>query len=287
MTDILSKIETMMPGFSKGQKLIATYMLEHYDKAAYMTASKLGAVVRVSESTVVRFANELGFDGYPDLQRSLQELIRTKLTSVQRIEITNDRIGDGEVLAKILTGDIEKIRATLEHIDPAAFDAAVDAILGAEHIYISGMRSASLLSGFLGYYFNLMFANVHIVQATSSSEMFEQLFRIDRGDVFIGISFPRYSKRIINAIDYAHAKGAVTVALTDSESSPLAAGADHLLIARSDMASFVDSYVAPLSVLNALIVALSKKKQEEVSETFEKLEAVWDEYDVYAKNNGK
>ncbi len=286
MTDILSKIETMMPGFSKGQKLIATYMLEHYDKAAYMTASKLGSVVRVSESTVVRFANELGFDGYPDLQRSLQELIRTKLTSVQRIEITNDRIGDGEVLAKILTGDIDKIRATLEHIDPAAFDAAVDAILGAKHIYISGMRSASLLSGFLGYYFNLMFANVHIVQATSSSEMFEQLFRIDRGDVFIGISFPRYSKRIINAIDYAHAKGAVTVALTDSESSPLASGADHLLIARSDMASFVDSYVAPLSVLNALIVALSKKKQEEVSETFEKLEAVWDEYDVYAKNNG-
>ncbi len=277
----------MMPGFSKGQKLIATYMLEHYDKAAYMTASKLGAVVRVSESTVVRFANELGFDGYPDLQRSLQELIRTKLTSVQRIEITNDRIGDGEVLSKILTGDIEKIRATLEHIDQTAFDAAVDAILSAKHIYISGMRSASLLSGFLGYYFNLMFADVRMVQATSSSEMFEQLFRIEAGDVFIGISFPRYSKRIINAIDYAHAKGAVTVALTDSESSPLAAGADHLLIARSDMASFVDSYVAPLSVLNALIVALSKKKQEEVSETFEQLETVWEEYDVYAKNNGK
>ncbi|MBQ8576975.1 MAG: MurR/RpiR family transcriptional regulator [Clostridia bacterium] len=287
MTDILTKIETMMPGFSKGQKLIANYMLEHYDKAAYMTASKLGAVVKVSESTVVRFANELGFDGYPELQRSLQELIRTKLTSVQRIEITNDRIGDGEVLAKILTGDIEKIRGTLEGLDPGAFDAAVDAILSAKHIYISGMRSASLLSGFLGYYFSLMFPDVRTVQATSSSEMFEQLFRIDKGDVFIGISFPRYSKRIINAIDYAKARGAVTVALTDSEASPLAAGADHLLIARSDMASFVDSYVAPLSVINALIVAISRKKQEEVSETFEKLEAVWEEYDVYAKGNGK
>ncbi len=284
MTDILTKIETMMPEFSKGQKAIGRYMLEHYDKAAYLTASKLGAVVRVSESTVVRFAIELGFEGYPELQKSLQELIRTKLTSVQRMEITNDRIGDGEVLTKILSGDIDKIRTTLDRIDPAAFDAAVDAIIGAKHIYISGMRSASLLSGFLGYYFNLMFPDVRTVQATSSSEMFEQLFRIDRGDVFIGISFPRYSKRIIDAIDFAKSKGAVTVALTDSDTSPLAAGADHLLIARSDMASFVDSYVAPLSVINALIVAVSKKKQQDVAETFEKLEAIWDEYDVYAKN---
>ncbi len=284
MTDILTKIETMMPEFSKGQKAIGRYMLEHYDKAAYLTASKLGAVVRVSESTVVRFAIELGFEGYPELQKSLQELIRTKLTSVQRMEITNDRIGDGEVLSKILAGDIDKIRTTLDRIDPAAFDAAVDAIIGAKHIYISGMRSASLLSGFLGYYFNLMFPDVRTVQATSSSEMFEQLFRIDEGDVFIGISFPRYSKRIIDAIDFAKSKGAVTVALTDSDTSPLARGADHLLIARSDMASFVDSYVAPLSVINALIVAVSKKKQQDVSETFEKLEAIWDEYDVYAKN---
>lgn len=284
MTDILTKIETMMPEFSKGQKAIGRYMLEHYDKAAYLTASKLGAVVRVSESTVVRFAIELGFEGYPELQKSLQELIRTKLTSVQRMEITNDRIGDGEVLSKILAGDIDKIRTTLDRIDPAAFDTAVDAIIGAKHIYISGMRSASLLSGFLGYYFNLMFPDVRTVQATSSSEMFEQLFRIDEGDVFIGISFPRYSKRIIDAIDFAKSKGAVTVALTDSDASPLAACADHLLIARSDMASFVDSYVAPLSVINALIVAVSKKKQQDVSETFEKLEAIWDEYDVYAKN---
>ena len=284
MTDILTKIETMMPEFSKGQKAIGRYMLEHYDKAAYLTASKLGAVVRVSESTVVRFAIELGFEGYPELQKSLQELIRTKLTSVQRMEITNDRIGDGEVLTKILSGDIDKIRTTLDRIDPAAFDAAVDAIIGAKHIYISGMRSASLLSGFLGYYFNLMFDDVRTVQATSSSEMFEQLFRIEEGDVFIGISFPRYSKRIIDAIDFAKSKGAVTVALTDSDTSPLAAGADHLLIARSDMASFVDSYVAPLSVINALIVAVSKKKKQDVAETFEKLEAIWEEYDVYAKN---
>ena len=284
MTDILTKIETMMPEFSKGQRAIGQYMLEHYDKAAYLTASKLGAVVRVSESTVVRFANELGFEGYPELQKSLQELIRSKLTSVQRMEITNDRIGDGEVLSKILSGDIEKIRTTLDRIDPVAFDAAVDAIIDAKHIYISGMRSASLLSGFRGYYFNLMFPDVRTVQATSSSEMFEQLFRIEEGDVFIGISFPRYSKRIIDAIDFAKSKGAVTVAQPDSQASPLAQGADHLLIARSDMASFVDSYVAPLSVINALIVALSKKKKQDVAETFEKLEAIWDEYDVYAKN---
>ncbi len=284
MTDILTKIETMMPEFSKGQKAIGQYMLEHYDKAAYLTASKLGAVVRVSESTVVRFAIELGFEGYPELQKSLQELIRTKLTSVQRMEITNDRIGDGEVLSKILSGDIEKIRTTLDSIDSAAFDAAVDTIIGAKHIYISGMRSASLLSGFLGYYFNLMFPDVRTVQATSSSEMFEQMFRMEAGDVFIGISFPRYSKRIIDAMDFAKSKGAATVALTDSISSPLADGADHLLIARSDMASFVDSYVAPLSVINALIVAVSKKKKQDIAETFETLEAIWDEYDVYAKN---
>ncbi len=283
-SDILNRIEMRMPEFSKGQKQIAKYLLEHYNKAAYLTASKLGALVNVSESTVVRFAIELGFDGYPELQKSLQELIRTKLTSVERIEITNDRIADGEVLDKILSGDIDKIRTTLDKIDREAFDRAVDAIIEAEHIYISGMRSAALLSSFMGYYFNLIFPNVHMVQATSSSEMFEQLFRIERGDVFIGISFPRYSKRIINAIDYARARGAITVALTDSELSPLAEGADHLLLARSDMASFVDSYVAPLSVINALIVAISKKKQKDVSETFALLESVWDEYDVYAKN---
>lgn len=282
--DILSRIEAKMPEFSKGQKRIAEYMLTHYDKAAYMTASKLGAVVCVSESTVVRFANELGFAGYPELQRSLQEFIRTKLTSVQRIEIASDRIADGNVLDKILTSDIDKIRATMERIDRDAFERAVETIIGANHIYISGMRSAALLSGFMGYYFSLMLPNVHTVSATSSSEMFEQLFRITEGDVLIGVSFPRYSKRIINAMDYARAHGASTIALTDSELSPIAADADCLLLARSDMASFADSYVAPLSVINALIAAVSMKKQKEVSETFAKLEAAWDEYDVYAKN---
>lgn len=285
-TNILATIEAMMPEFSKGQRRIGQYMLEHYDKAAYLTASKLGALVGVSESTVVRFAIELGFEGYPELQKSLQELIRTKLTSVQRIEITNSRINSEDLPDKVLTADIEKIRSTLEHIDREAFHAAVDAIIEAKHIYISGMRSAAMLSSFLGYCFNLMFPEVKIVQATSSSEMFEELFRIEEGDVFIGISFPRYSKRIINGISYAHTRGAKTIALTDSEASPLAASADHLLVARSDMASFVDSYVAPLSVINALIVAISKKKQAELSETFEKLEGVWEEYDVYA-NNGK
>ena len=282
--DLLSLINEKMPGLSKGQKQIAAYILEHYDKAAYMTAAKLGVLVGVSESTVVRFANELGFDGYPELQRSLQELIRTKLTTLQRIELTNDRIGNSDLLEKVLMSDVDKIKRTLEEVDRDSFNNAVDAMIGAKMIYIIGMRSSSSIADFLFFYLNLIFPNVRLVRTTSGSEVFEQILRISKDDVIIGISFPRYSQRIINAIEYAKSQSAHVIALTDSVSSPIAAQADDLLLAKSEMASFVDSLVAPLSIINALIVAIGKKKQTEVAATFERLENIWDEYEVYDKS---
>ena len=279
--DLLKAIENKMPKFSKGQRLIAAYILEHYDKAAYMTAARLGAIVGVSESTVVRFAIELGYDGYPDFQHSLQEIIRNRLTSFQRIEVTNNLIGDGNVLDKVLLSDAEKIRRTMEEIDHASFEEAVDRIISAKRIYIIGVRSSSSLAGFLNFNFRMIFDNVKFVQTTSGSEMFEQIMRIGEGDVMIAISFPRYSKRIINAVEYARSKNANVVALTDSKLSPIASYANQLLIAQSDMASFVDSLVAPLSIINAMIVAVSRKKQDELTERLRVLEEVWEHYDVY------
>ena len=279
--DLLKMLEEGMPSFSKGQRLIASYILEHYDKAAYLTASRLGAIVGVSESTVVRFAIELGYTGYPEFQHSLQEIIRNRLTSFQRIEVTNSLIGDGNVLDKVMMSDVEKLRRTMESIDHTSFEEAIDRIVAAKNIYIIGVRSSSSLAGFLNYNFRMIFDNVKFVQTTSGSEMFEQIMRIAEGDVMIAISFPRYSKRIINAVEYARSKGADVVALTDSEQSPIAAFASQLLIAQSDMASFVDSLVAPLSIINAMIVAVSRKKQDELTERLHVLEEVWDRYDVY------
>lgn len=281
--NLIAMIEEGMPTFSKGQKRIANYILEHYDKAAYMTASKLGALVGVSESTVVRFAIELGFDGYPEMQKSLQELIRMKLTSVQRVEVTNSLIGEGDVLEKILMSDAEKIRRTLEEVDREAFEAAVDKIVAAEKIYIIGVRSSSSLAGFLNFNFRMIFDNVKFVQTTSGSEMFEQIMSIGPNDVMIAISFPRYSKRIVNAVEYAHNAGADVISLTDSHQSPIAGVADQLLLARSDLVSFVDSLVAPLSIINAIIVAVSRKKMDDIRVRFDKLEKIWDEYEVYDK----
>ena len=281
--DLIHSIKQQMSGFSKGQKLIAQYILSHYDKAAFMTAAKLGNTVGVSESTVVRFASELGFEGYPQLQRALQELIRNRLTSVQRMEVTSDQLGEGDVLHKVLNQDIEKIRRTLEKSSVEVFEQAVDAIVNARNIYILGVRSASALSGFMSFYFNQIFENVRLVNTTSTSEMFEQIMRIGEGDVFIGITFPRYSKRTINAARFAKQNGAKVIAITDSDLSPIAESADQLLLARSDMASFVDSLVAPLSVINALIVAIGIKKKDEISSTYERLEQIWDDYNVYEK----
>lgn len=283
MNDLMSKIQTNMPSFSKGQKAIARYILEHYDKAAFMTANRLGQTVGVSESTVVRFATELGYDGYPHLQRTLQEMIRNKLTSVQRMEVSTDRMGDRNVLEAVLNADVEKIRMTLDEIDREAFAGAVQAILRAKRIFILGVRSASSLANFLGFYFTLMFDNVQILCTNSVSEVYEQILRAGDGDVFIGVSFPRYSKRTLSAMKYCKDQGAEVVALTDSRLSPLNRYADYTLIAKSDMASFVDSLVAPLSVINALIVAVGMGKKNEIEETFGKLERIWDEYQVYEK----
>jgi len=281
--DPIKRIHEKYHNMSKGQKLIANYIINHYDKAAFMTAAKLGETVGVSESTVVRFATELEFDGYPKLQKALQELIKSKLTSVQRIELTSNMINEENVLKRVLQSDMEKIKRTMEEIDQASFNNVVESVLKARRIYILGVRSSAALSGFLGFYFNLIFDNIRLVHTTSVSEMFEQIINASEGDVVIGISFPRYSRRTIKALQYVKSKGATVVAITDSYDSPLVAYADHALIARSDMTSFVDSLVAPLSVINALLVAIGMRRKEHISKTFETLEKIWDEYQVYEK----
>ena len=281
--DILALIQENMHTFSKGQKRIASFILESYDKAAFMTASKLGKKVNVSESTVVRFAAELGYDGYPDMQRSLQKMIRNRLTSVQRIEVTNDRLGDQDLLSMVLQSDIEKIRLTLEELDRDSFEKAVDAIVSARKLYIIGVRSCAAMATFMSFYFNLIFDNVVKVSATPASEVFESLLRVGEGDVVIGVSFPRYSSRTVQAMNFARSRGATTIAITDSEVSPLSPISTYTLKARSDMASFVDSLVAPLSLINALLVAVSRKKNDDLANTFEDLEKIWEEYGVYEK----
>lgn len=284
MRNLLSEIEIRMPTFSKGQKLISNYILENYDKAAYMTASKLGKIVQVSESTVVRFAIELGFEGYPEFQHALQEIVRTRLTAAQRMEVTNSLMGDGDVLSKVLMGDAEKIKRTLEDIDATAFEEAVQILAGAKNIYILGVRASASLAGFLAHGLRMISDNVKFVQTTSGSEMFEQIMNIGENDVMVAISFPRYSKRMKNAVSFAKHAGADVIAITDSTASPIAPSADQLLLAKSDMASFADSLVAPMSIINALIVALSRVKQDELRVRLRLLEEIWDEYDVYDKN---
>lgn len=251
-----------------------------------MTASKLGETVGVSESTVVRFATELGYDGYPKLQKAMQEMIRNKLTSVQRIEVTSSRIGNNNVLDSVLNQDIEKIRRTIEETSHEDFDRAVDEICKAKRIYIFGVRSTAAIASFLAYYFELIFDNnVIVINTTSATTTYENIFRMTSDDVIIGISFPRYSKMAIEAMDFARRRGAHSIAITDSMASPLISSADSVLIARSDMASIVDSLVAPLSLINALIVATVLKKKDEVTETFRELEQVWNREDVYASHD--
>lgn len=283
MTDILTYIQENMSSFSKGQKLIANYILQSYDKAAFMTASKLGKTVNVSESTVVRFAAELGFDGYPSMQKTLQEMIRNKLTAIQRVEVSKERIGNQDVMTMVMQSDIEKIRMTLDETDQVSFNQAVAAIANAKRIYILGVRSASVLANFISFYFRFMFDNVVSVDTSSISEVFEQIVHISSDDVFIGLSFPRYSKRTIKAMQYAKDQGAKVVAITDSKVSPLTKIADVSLLAKSDMASFVDSLVAPLSLVNALIVAISREKAVHLESSLNRLESIWEEYDVYEK----
>ena len=282
--ELLQKIEDRYQKFSKGQKKLADFIREDYDKAAFLTAAKMGEEVGVSESTVVRFAMALGYDGYPGFQRALGELVRTKLNSIQRMEVTYGRISQGEILASVLQSDIEKIKLTMEAIDHSSFEMAVDTILKARRIYVIGIRSCAPLASFLSFYLNLIGPNVTAVTTNSSSEIFEQLIRIGEEDVIIGISFPRYSMRTLKALEFASNRKAKVITLTDSVHSPMTLYSSCNLIARSDMASIVDSLVAPLSVVNALVVALCMKKQKEVISTLETLEQIWDEYQVYSKD---
>lgn len=284
--DVLSVISEDGKHFSKGQRLIAKYILENYDKAAFMTAGKLGGTVGVSESTVVRFAAELGYDGYPGMRKALQEMIRNRLTSVQRIEVARELLDDSDILKAVLSSDMDKLQKTVEEIDQNSFDAAVEAILNADHVFIVGMRSSTALSSFMGYYLNLLRDNVHLLNDTAVSEIYEQILRIGSRDVFIGMSYPRYSSRTIKAMRFARKAGATTISLTDGDTSPLVDISDITLFARSDMVSFLDSLVAPLSLINALIVSIGIHKKDSLSETFKRLEVVWSENDVYENTEG-
>lgn len=279
--ELTNRINQKYSSMSKGQKLLATYISDNYDKAVFLTAEKLGKVVGVSESTVVRFATYLGYKGYPEFQKALEEMVRNKLNSIQRMEVTYGRIEQSRILEAVLTSDAEKIKSTLDTIDQDAFELALDIILNAEHIYIIGIRSCAPLASFLAFYFNLIFDNVHLLQTNNSSELFEQMVRISEKDVIIGISFPRYSMRTLKAMEFANNRSAKVITLTDSVHSPMNLYSSCNLIANSDMASIVDSLVAPLSVINALIVALCMRKQSEVAKTLEMLEDIWDEYQVY------
>ncbi|WP_288775666.1 MurR/RpiR family transcriptional regulator [uncultured Eubacterium sp.] len=279
--ELINRINEKYSSMSKGQKLLSTYITDNYDKAVFLTAEKLGKVVGVSESTVVRFATHLGYRGYPEFQKALEELVRNKLNSIQRMEVTYGRISQSKILDTVLQSDAEKIKSTLEQIDQNAFESALDIILNAKHIYIVGIRSCAPLASFMSFYFNLMFDNVHLLHTSSSSELFEQMVRISEEDVIIGISFPRYSMRTLKAMEFANNRNAKVITLTDSVHSPMNLYSSCNLIAKSDMASIVDSLVAPLSVINALIVALCMRKQSEVAETLEALEDIWNEYQVY------
>ena len=280
---VLHTIQSQMNGFSKGQKRIAAYILENYDKAAFMTANKLGKTAQVSESTVVRFATELGYDGYPAMQKALQEIIRGKLTSIQRIQASNDQMTDSDILGTVMQRDMNSIHTAIIQADRAEFNRVVDKLVHAEHIYLLGVRSSSFLAGYLNFYFHLIFKNVTLVQNFSAGEIFEQMLHIGPGDVLVGISFPRYSKMTENAVHFACDRGADVIAITDSQMSPLYQLASASLLVRSDMISMVDSMAAPLSLLNALIVAVGRQKKEEISNTYSDLEKVWSRYNIFGK----
>jgi len=281
--DILAILQEKQPTFSKGQRLIAKYITQAYDKAAFMTANRLGKTVGVSESTVVRFAVDLGFDGYPSMQKAMQEMVLNRLTSVQRIEVANNRIGDQDVVNMVIHSDMEKLRQTGETLNRSDFVSAVNAIIHARRVFILGVRSAAPLAEFLGYYLNYMFNNVHVITGCGTSEMFEKIVGITSQDVVIAFSFPRYSSATTKGAQYCRSTGATVIGVTDSRESPLGLNCDHVLCAKSDMVSLVDSLVAPLSVVNALIVAIASKREKELQRTFEALENIWDQYHVYEK----
>lgn len=281
--DLVQIINSRYSKMSKGHKLISEFIMKNYDKAAFMTAYKLGDKVGISESTVVRYSVALGYNGYPELQAALQDMVRNKLTTIQRMKMTSE-MNKSMVLRSVLKADANNIRATIDEINTDIFDEIVDAIYASKRLYILGMRSSAPLAQFLGYYLKFMLDNVYVV-TSGVNDVMEQLLHINEDDVLIGISFPRYSRRTIEAMKFAHEKKAKIVAITDSLLSPLAEYSDHSLVARSDIASFVDSLVAPLSVINALVVSLGLRKKEEVSEHFMELEKIWEKYNVYVERN--
>lgn len=278
--DLIISIQQKFPKLSKGQKRIAQYIIDHYDKAAFMTASKLGAQTNVSESTVVRFANSLGFEGYPQLQGSLQDIIKTKLTTVQRVDMDREYSSDMEVFERIMKSDMDNVRQTIDSTNFEAIEKVVDAIIKADRVYIIGLRSSKSLADFLGFYLSLILGNVSMV-GFGISDIYEQMLRISDKDLLISISFPRYSSRTIEVTQYAQEQGAQVVAITDSPISPIAGMSDHYLTAKSSMASFVDSLVAPLSLINALIVAIGMREKRDIKEYFNKLENIWEKYNIY------
>lgn len=283
-TNLLTEIESRMADFSKSQRYLASYIIEHYEKAAYMTAAKLGAAVNVSESTVVRFAIEIGFDGYPEMQKALQNYSRNRLTTLQRLDIANDRLAGDNLLKNVLTQDMDRIRSTIDYVSPKDFDKAIDKIFSAKNIYIFGAMSSNILARFLDNYLQIAFDNVTNVQPINSSGILQQLIHLDENDVFISISFPRYSNNTLIATAYAKKCGANIISITDSPSSPLAEYADELLLAKSDMMSYADSLVAPLSLINAIIVAVGMRNNESLERNLTKLETLWEENEAYKKD---
>lgn len=282
MSSVLQTIRQQMDGFSKGQKRIAEYILSDYDKAAFMTAAKLGKTAQVSESTVVRFASELGYSGYPAMQKALQELIRGRLTSVQRIRASE--MEEGDLLNRAMHRDVETINATIESIDRTAFANVVEKLLAAEHVYIVGVRSSAFLAGYLNFYLRLLMDNVILVQHSAAGEIYEQMVHIGPKDVLIAISFPRYSNMVIHAVDMACERGADVIAITDNGMSPLMPYAAEALFVQCEALSYVDSLAAPLSFLNALVLAVGYRRRQEVDETFSQLEQVWSKYDIFGKS---
>jgi len=281
--DLMKRLQEAQEDISRGQRAIASYILEHYDKAAFMTANRLGSEVGVSESTVVRFAMRLDYEGYPELQKALHDLVRNRLTAVQRLEVTSAKMNDQNILRAVMMEDMQKISNTLSAIDQNAFDGAVRDTVRARRIYILGMRSCAGLASFLGFYFQLIFENTKVLLANSDSETIEQLLCVGSEDLVYAISFPRYSTTTLKGVRFAKKRGAKVVAITDSIESPIAAYADYALYARSNMASFVDSLVAPMSIINALLIAVGMQKKDDVSRTFSTLDAIWEEYGVYEK----
>ena len=280
---LLLQMERKLDSLSKSEKAIAGYILDNYEKAAYMTAAVIGKNTGASESTVVRFVRKFGFDGYPQFKRALQETARNRLTSMQRMELTSARLGDGDILTGVLSNDIDLLRRTVDLADHEQFRLAVDAICAARRIYVVGTRSAAPLASFISYYLSMIFEFVTVIDPSNESELFEQMLHICGDDVFIGISFPRYSKKAVKAMRFASDNGARCIAITDNLSSPLAQPADYRLLAQTDMASIVDSLVAPFSLVNALLAAVANRRHNELKERFQRLERLWDEYDVYEK----